>query len=169
MQTRNLVLALGILVATGCSRISDREGPLQVQVPAGWTLEFEYRGNIPVYTIAPPDHSSALNLSRPPQTAKPADIPELVQRLGEGFVMVATNAPPGFKLLDEKVTVEILAGEQFKGNYTVVHYEEGNQEVTHCLFMVSDGGPIWGGQFIGTREGWVKAIEVLKTLRIRNR
>jgi hypothetical protein len=139
-------------------------GPLEVHAPPGWQLRFSVENEIPRYYISSPDNRSQLTLSRPQQTVKPADIPMTMTNMAQGFGMMITNSR-GFKLNGGPVTVQTLTGAQFHGSYVVARVQQGQVEVTHATLMLSDGGLIWGGQFIGTADGWLKAMEVLQTLR----
>ncbi len=165
---RNLVLAFGLLIGAGCVRTVDPGGPLLVQTPAGWTLNFRGTDGTAAYTLVPSNRVGRLQFSRWRPRSKPETMVALVQRAGEAFV-TQTGRSGDIKLVSDKIAVQTLMGEQFNGNYVQFRLQDGAYEIVQSLFMVSDGGPIWHGQFAGTTNDWVTAIDVLKSLRKRSR
>jgi len=103
--------------------------------------------------------------SKWPPPSRPEDIPALVRKLADGFVMQAKNSPE-FTLTSEKYEVQQFAGDHCKGNYAIFQIKsaDGNNTGTLAVFMMSVDRQIWNGQFNGKMDDWVEALKLLKAI-----
>ena len=162
---RYILSAMMLLAALHCRLAAAADGPLEVTVPQGWTLEYKGENGVDFYSATPPSAGSGLlMLFKWPAPTRSAEIPVLVKKLADGFVK-ATAKSGKYKLTSKKYEVEKLRGEHCFGNHAAFWIKSGKDDLVQGIFMVSVDGQIWNGQFTGQSENWLAALKTLKSLK----
>lgn len=137
---------------------------MAVDVPATWNVDYQGDKGIQFYTVKRKDGDSALLMfSRWPVPGNVAQIPKQIKMLAEGFVSQAKNSKD-FKLKTTEYKIEKIKGDAFTGSFVKFSVEGG---IVQTMFMIGDEEGIWNGQFTGTKERWLEALEILKKLRYK--
>lgn len=138
------------------------QGPLAVDAPIGWDVEYQGDDGIQFYTVTRKDDENALLMfNRWPVPGGREQIPGLINGMAEAFLKEA-KASKEFKLETVEYEIQNLEGEAFSGRFVVFQVEGG---FVQTMFMLSDGHGIWNGQFSGSEERWDEAIGILKKLK----
>ena len=164
---RFLFIQILLLLVTQARVACAIDGPLQISpLPSGWKLQYQGTNGIDFYSVTSrKEGSGVLMFSKWPPPSRPEDIPALVRKLADGFVMQAKNSPE-FTLTSEKYEVQQFAGDHCKGNYAIFQIKsaDGNNTGTLAVFMMSVDRQIWNGQFNGKMDDWVEALKLLKAI-----
>jgi len=149
--------------SAGCSTDKIEEiQPLIVQAPADWTVNYQDGEGIHFYTLTcKRGENSLLMFSRWPAPGSKKQIPALVDSLAKGFLKEVGKSEE-IKLDTLEYDTKPIMGDNFSGHSIAFMLEGGSLQT---MFMISDGKGIWNGQFTGSKECWIEAIEILKKLR----
>lgn len=162
---RYMLSAMMLLVALHCWPAAAADGPLEMTVPQGWTLEYKGENGVDFYSLTPPSAGSGLLMFfKWPAPTRPAEMPMLVKKMADGFVK-ATAKSGNYKLTSKKYEIESLSSEHCKGNHTAFWIKSGKDDLVQGIFMVSVDGQIWNGQFTGQSEHWLTTLKTLKSLK----
>ncbi len=161
------LITIFFVAALTIAHAADQKGPLVIEVPATWALDFKagqqfysltWNWNEDTATVGA---GALLMFSRWPVPGSAKQIPDLVDGIARGFVEQAKDNEE-FKLKDFDYKVESIEGEAFSGSFVAFVAEE---DFLQTMFMISDGDGIWNGQFTGSKERWNEALGVLKKLK----
>jgi len=162
---RYILPVMMLLGALHCRLAAAGDGPLELTIPQGWTLEYKGEKGVDFYSLTPPSAGSGLfMLFKRPVPTRPAEIPGLVKKLADGFVKAAAKGGK-YKLTSKKYEVESVSGEHCRGNHAAFWIKSGKDDLVQGIFMVSVDGQIWNGQFTGQSEHWLAALKTLKSLK----
>jgi hypothetical protein len=159
-----IILASILLISSATLPIFAEEAKqaLVVEVPATWKVEFKGDKGMQFYTVTRKEGDTALLMfSRSPVAGNVNQIPEQIEAMAKGFAYMAKDNKD-FKLKTDKYKVEEISGDMFSGRFVRFEIEGG---FTQTMFMIGDNEGIWTGQFTGTKERWVEALAILKSLK----
>ena len=143
------------------------QGPLQLSVPAGWTMEYRRSASSDFYSAFPHVIGGFLAFYRWSPGGKPEDIPAEVRKMAGELSDGAT------KESDDKVSKEYdldsFAGDDCKGTYAVFRVGNTNANMVLTVFIMSVEGQLWHGQFSGKTERWKQAMNLLKSISAHER
>jgi len=159
------LLCTMMLLAALHGQSAAADGPLEMVVPEGWTLEYKGENGVDFYSLTPPSAGSGLLMFfKWPAPTQPREIPMLVKKLADGFVKASAKGGK-YKLTNKKYEIEKLSGEHCVGNHTAFWIKSGKDDMLQGIFMVSVDGQVWNGQFTGQSEHWLTSLKLLKTLK----
>lgn len=165
-MTRSLLLAaialLGLALPT---RADSATGPLVVtpQSP-DWTVKYEKSDKGETYTLVPPPNSNQpadFVISRWSAGGNADQIPGYLGTLAKGFLESAQRNPK-IALASYTYTPGEFIGFPYSGKYVEFSFRNGAKDY---LFILGDSTGLWYGHFIGTQQGWLNAVEVLKGIK----
>lgn len=157
------IFATICLLSFGLSQMTAQEvkQPLMVQAPPQWQVKYQGDNGIQFYSVNIKGGGALLMFSRWPVPGGKDQIPALVDTLAKGFITTAkTN--PDLKLQSYDYKTEPLVGDSFSGQFVTFTI---NDDLVQTMFMFSDGDGLWNGQFTGTKEKWIEALDILKKLK----
>ena len=154
-----LLLAVGVLVMmTAAARA---EGPLVVTPAADWTVKFT-RVPSECYTLVPPPKQAVdFAFSRWAVPGTPDQIPGYLDTMAKGLIENSARNPK-IKLDSTDYTQGEFIGDPYSGKFVEFSLKDGLKDV---LFMFGDNTGLWYGHYIGTGDGWLDAMEVLKAIK----
>lgn len=136
----------------------DNEGPLVVEVPPGWSVEFQQDDGTFTYALSD-GQNSELRIS--PKEGEVAEIPMTLAELQKGMTEKIRDSQEDSKA-EVKTTKGSLSGKGFKGIFA-----RGTDPATETLsivFVVGDEEGLLSGTYKGTKESWSRAVRFLLTL-----
>ena len=139
------------------------EGPLAI-VPqtADWTVKYAKTDKDETYTIVPPDPRTAdFAVSRWISPGNGDQIPGYLQTMAKGFLKQA-QLNPKIQLASYDYDTGEFIGFPYSGKYVAFTFRNGLKDY---LFIIGDSAGLWYGHYIGTPEGWLAAMEVLKGIQ----
>ena len=160
-MTKTLLSAVAVLFLLGLSAHAD--GPLVVipQTP-DWTVKYAKTDKGDTYTILPPDpHTADFAFSRWTVDANSDQIPGYLETMAKGFLQQA-QLNPKIQLASYDYDKGEFIGFPYSGKYAAFTFRSGVKEY---LFMFGDNTGLWYGHFIGSPQGWLDAMEVLKAVK----
>jgi hypothetical protein len=160
---KSLLPAVAVLLLLGLPARAD--GPLAVtpQSP-DWTVKYEKTDKAETYTLIPPDpHTADFAFSRWSVAANSDQIPGYLESLAKGFLQQA-QLNPKIQLASYQYDKGEFIGFPYSGKYAEFTLKSGLKEE---LFIFGDSTGLWYGHFIGTPDGWLNAMEVLKAIQKR--
>jgi hypothetical protein len=161
MKTTSIIAVL-ILMATTIAQAEEVKVPLIVDAPSQWSVDFKGDKGIQFFTVKRIEAEPALLMfSRWPAPGNKDQIPKLVETIAKGFLDQA-KMNPVIQLESEEYKNEKIEGVEFSGEYVSFAVSTG---ILQTMFMLSDGDGIWNGQFTGSKERWIEALEILKKLK----
>jgi hypothetical protein len=157
-----------LLVAVGCSKISGGagpggDGPLRVQLPAGWHLDYQVQKGLDLYVLNSAEQG-VMMFSPWEENTRSEDMPSLVRQSAQSVVDGISDTG-AVRLASKEIKVEAFTGKYFSGQYVSLAGIKGTDKVILAVFMFSDGFTVWGGQFTGKTDEWLNALAMLKTLQ----
>jgi hypothetical protein len=99
--------------------------------------------------------------SKWPPLSKVEEIPELVRKLADGFATTAKQS--NLELATEKSASRNSLARAAREATPSFESKATAMKLSRLYFM-EVGGRIWNGQFTGTAEHWVEALEMLKSI-----
>lgn len=160
---KSLLSAAAGLLLLGFAAQADSTGPLVVTPQStDWSVKYQKTDTSESYTLVPPSGTSAdFVITRWPAAGNGDSIPGYLDSLAKGFVEKAQRSSKiALASLDYKPGEFI--SDPFSGQYVEFTFKSG---VKDYLFMLGDGSGLWYGHFIGTPQGWLNAVEVLKGIK----
>ena len=150
-----------ILVFSGCSQRDNNS--LSFQLLPGWKLDHETATGLHFYTLSgnPPSEGSFMLSEWPPPT-RPEEIPTVVQGLADSYIKQAPRS--GIVLANRDYRIENFNGTDGQGSFALFQINNNGTNITQTWFMLSIGGRVWNGQFLGSSNGWGQALTMLKTV-----
>jgi hypothetical protein len=159
-----LLPVAAVLILLGLpARADSSTGPLVV-IPqtSDWTVKYQKDDNGETYTLVPPATVSAnFSFSRWGVAANADQIPGYLDTLTKGFLESAQR-DPHIKLQSTDYTPGEFIGDPFSGKYVQFTMASGLKDV---LFIFGDNTGLWYGHYIGPADGWLDAMEVLKSIK----
>jgi len=155
-----LYAAAVLVLLSICARA---EGPLAV-VPQSpdWTVKYTKSDKDETYTLTPPDpHTADFAFSRWNAPGNGDQIPGYLQSIAKDFLKQA-QLNPKIQLASYDYDKGEFIGFPYSGKFAAFAFKSGLKEY---LFMFGDNTGLWYGHFIGTPEGWLNAMEVLKRIQ----
>lgn len=102
-------------------------------------------------------------LSQWPPPTRPEEIPKVVQKLADSFLMQAKVT--GINVTSSKYRVENFNGAEGQGGYVGFQTSYAGKNTLQTMFLMSVSNRVWNGQFMGTSNGWAQALTILKSVR----
>ncbi len=158
---KSLFPAVAVLLLLGLS--ARAEGPLIV-VPQSpdWTVKYAKTDSGETYTLVPPNASTAdFAFSRWTVDANSDQIPGYLETLAKGFLSKA-QINPKVQLASYDYNKGEFIGFPYSGKYVEFTFKSGLKDF---LFIFGDNTGLWYGHYIGTTDGWLGAMEVLKGVK----
>ena len=141
---------------------ADLTQPLIVDVPPNWVVSYKGDNRTRFYTVKREGGDTALMmLSIWPVPGNISQIPEVIESMAKGFIVHAEKSKK-FELLTTNYIVEEIHGDVFSGNFVQFSIKGG---ILQTMFMIGDKDVIWNGQFTGTKERWIEAVDILKKIK----
>ena len=161
MKTITIIAVLILGIAT-IGKAEDARSPLIIDAQPQWTVEFEGDKGIQFFTIARTEGEPAhMMFSRWPAPGNNDQIHKLVESIAKGFAEQA-KLNPAIKLDSDQYVIEKIKGIEFSGEYASFQVSNG---ILQTIFMISNGDGIWSGQYSGSKERWIEAIDILKKIK----
>jgi hypothetical protein len=152
-----------VLVLAGAARARGDTGPLQIAPPPnGWTARYD--ADTQTYSVVPPPgpaQNYRLTFGHWPAPGTPNEIPGFLDTMAAKFADLAQH-DPRIKLAPPPYPTGEFIGDPFSGNYVEFTIKGGLKQV---LFIFGDNTGLWNGQYIGSADGWLAAMEVLKGIK----
>jgi hypothetical protein len=160
-MTKTLLSAVAVLLLLG--NFARADGPLTVIPPTpDWTVRYTKTDKAETYTFQPPDpHTADFAFSRWTVDANSDQIPGYLETLAKGFVQQA-QLNPKIQLASYDYEKGEFIGFPYSGKYAAFTFRTGVKEY---LFIFGDNTGLWSGHFIGSSQGWLDAMEVLKAVK----
>jgi len=139
------------------------EGPLAV-VPqsADWTVKYTKTDKDETYTLTPPDsHAADFAFSRWTSPGNADQIPSYLQSMAKGFLRQA-QLNSKIQLASYDYDKGEFIGFPYSGKFAAFTFRNGLKDY---LFIFGDSTGLWYGHYIGTPDGWLNAMEVLKGIQ----
>ena len=150
---------LALLLLSACALAAqENEGPLVVEVPPGWSVEFQQDDETFTYALSN-GQGSELRIS--PKEGDVAEIPAALAELQKGLTAKLKDSQEGSEA-DVKITKGSLSGKGCKGIFA-----RGADPATDTLsivFVIGDKAGLLSGTYKGTKESWSRAVRFLLTL-----
>jgi hypothetical protein len=158
---RILLAAVALSLGSVLSLHAD-QGPLVVSPPSDWTVTYDGSKGVSFYSLSKPQGENViLMFSKWPAPGNADQIPGFLDQIATKFVDAAARNPK-IKLDNTNYDKGEFLGDPFSGNYVEFTIKGGLKQV---MFMFSDGNGIWNGQYTGSADGWIEAMEVLKAIK----
>jgi hypothetical protein len=159
-----LLSAVAVLFLLGLTARADANaGPLVVapQSP-DWTVKYKKDSSGDTYTLVPPTAQTAdFAFSRWAIAGNSDQIPGYLHSVARGFVQKA-QINPRIQLASYDYDEGEFIGDPYSGKYVAFTFKNGLKDY---LFIFGDNTGLWSGHFIGTPDGWLSAMEVLKGIQ----
>ncbi|HEX4139504.1 MAG TPA: hypothetical protein VHY09_04105 [Candidatus Methylacidiphilales bacterium] len=158
---KSLLPAVTVLLLLGLPVRAD--GPLVItpQSP-DWTVKYEKTDKAEIYTLVPPDpHTADFAFSRWRVDGNSDQIPSYLQTMAKGFLKQA-ELNPKIQLASYDYDKGEFIGFPYSGKFAAFTFKSGLKDY---LFIFGDNTGLWAGHFIGTPDGWLNAMEVLKGIQ----
>jgi hypothetical protein len=139
------------------------EGPL-VLTPQSpdWTVKYAKTDKAETYTLTPPDpHTADFAFSRWGVAGNGDQIPGYIETMAKGFLKQA-QINPKIQLASYDYDKGEFIGFPYSGKFAAFSFKNGLKEY---LFIFGDNTGLWAGHYIGTPNGWLGAMEVLKSIQ----
>ena len=139
------------------------DGPLVVtpQSP-DWTVKYAKTDKTETYTLVPADpHMAAFVFTRWTAAGNSDQIPGYLGSMANEFAQQA-QLNPKIQLASYDYNQGEFIGYPYSGKYAEFTFKSGIKEE---LFIFGDNTGLWSGHFIGTAQGWLDAMEVLKAIK----
>jgi len=161
-KMKPILLYISAFLLTLCAYAeNEEEGPLEVTVSEKWQIRYKGDGT-QFYTVTRKEGETALLMfHRWPAPGNRDQIPVYLGQIADGFLKEAKNNPD-FHLEKEGFVKEKIEGIEFTGEVVIFTIQGGMYQ---AVFMLSNGDGIWNGQFSGSKERWLEALEILKGLK----
>jgi hypothetical protein len=158
---QSLLSAAAVLLLLSLS--ARAEGPLAVMPQsADWTVKYAKTDKDETYTLVPPDHRTAdFAFSRWTSPANGDQIPGYLQTMAKGFLKQA-QLNPKIQLASYDYDNGEFIGFPYSGKFAAFTFRNGLKDY---LFIFGDSAGLWYGHYIGTPDGWLGAMEVLKGIQ----
>lgn len=154
--------ALLSLLFTLSVRADSKTGPLQIDGSPDWTVKYDNSKGNQFYSLSRTQGENVILIfSRWPAPGNADQMPGFLEQMANKFLDIAkTN--PRIKLDSSTYTQGEFIGYPYSGKYVEFTIKGGMKQV---MFMFSDGDGIWNGQYTGSADGWIEAMEVLKSIK----
>jgi hypothetical protein len=162
-----LLLPVVVVLSLLClpARADSDTGPLIVTPQSAdwpWTIKYQKDANGETYTLLPPVAQTAdFAFSRWQVAGTYDQIPGYLDSLTKGFIQAAERDPK-IKLESVAYAKGEFIGDPYSGRYVQFTLRSGLKDV---IFMFGDNSGLWYGHFLGTEQGWLNAMEVLKAVQ----
>lgn len=154
------VTCLLLLVFVASSSVA-KQWPLQIPASNEWHIEYQHRG-VDFFSLSRPKGEKVIFMfSRWPAAGSSGQIPYFVRQIADSLLEKKKERASDPDQFDD-YTVEEIAGDYFSGQAAVFTRDSA---MVHTIFMVSDGDGIWNGQFSGSRDRWLEAVDILGGLQ----
>jgi len=160
-MTQLLLSAIATLLLLGLPARAD--GPLVVtpQSP-DWTVKYKKDASAESYMLVPANPQAAdFAFSRWPVPGNGDQIPGYLHSVARGFLQKA-QLNPQIQLASCDYDEGEFIGFPYSGKYAAFTLKSGLKDY---LFLFGDNAELWSGHFIGTPNGWLAAMEVLKAIK----
>jgi hypothetical protein len=158
---RILSIAVLSFLFTLAVRADSTTGPLQIDA-SDWSVQYDNSKKTQLYTLSRPQGENiTLMFSRWPAPGNADQMPGFLDQMATTFLDRAKTNPK-IKLESSDYTKGEFLGNPFSGNYVQFTIKSNMKLV---MFMFSDGNGIWNGQYTGSADGWIEAMEVLKGIQ----
>ncbi len=153
---------LAWLLLSACAfAAQDNEGPLVVEVPPGWNVEFQQDDGTFTYVLGN-GRDSELRIS--PKDGEVADIPTAVTELQKSLLANSKDSQEDSEA-EVKITKGSLSGKGFKGIFA--RSADPAADTLSTVFVIGDKEGLLSGTYKGTKESWSRAVRFLLTLERR--
>ena len=157
-----LSVAVLSLLFTLSARADSSTGPLLIDDPTDWTVKYDNSKGTQLYTLTRTQGENVILKFSHWQAPGTADqMPGFLEQMANKFLDIAKTNPK-IKLETDTYRKGEFLGDPFSGNYVEFTIKGGMKQV---MFMFSDGNGIWNGQYAGSADGWMEAMETLKAIK----
>ena len=166
MMMKSLLPVAAVLILLDlATRAEASNGPLFITPQTSdWTVKYQKDASGETYTLVPPDSQVGdFAFSRWTAPGNSDQISGYLDTLAKGFIDAAQRNPKIQLDSTDYVQGEFI-GDPYSGKFVEFTFKSGIKDV---LFMFGDSNGLWYGHYIGTPDGWLNAMEVLKSIQIR--
>ncbi|MBE2181667.1 MAG: hypothetical protein IAE97_14470 [Chthoniobacterales bacterium] len=150
---------LAWLLLSACAfAAQENEGPLVVEVPPGWSVEFRQDDGTFTYVLGN-GQDSELRIS--PKEGEVAKIPTTLAELQRGMTEKIKDSQEDSEA-EVKITKGSLSGKGFKGIFA--RGADPATDTLSAVFVIGDKEGLLSGTYKGTKESWSRAVRFLLTL-----
>ena len=156
---------LVFLTSIQCTLFAAVNGPLEIQVPPGWTLEYkgtQFKGHSEfthLYDIQ--TRGNRLNFS---SMSSPTPDTITITREVADAEMTATQKMNSAIKFNKKYKIETASGANCKGNCVISQGKSDSLKVVFAQIRVRIDGQLWGGSFIGTPKTWTRVVQMVQNI-----